>query len=170
MEKKAIPDFVASIIDGRLLEQLKHLKRNFEKSLLVIEGEEDIYSVRKVHANAIRGMLGAITLGYGIPVLYTKNPKDTAGLLAVLAKREQDKERDISLHERKPLTLKEQQEFLVSALPGVGLSLATELLKHFGSVRKIVNASEEELKQVEKVGEKISKKIREVLEEEYKNI
>ena len=136
----------------------------------MIEGEEDVYSVRKVHANAIRGMLGAITIGYGVPVLYTKNAKDTAGLLTVIAKREQDKGRDYSLHERKPLTLREQQEFLVSALPGVGLGLAKELLRKFGSVKKIVGASVEELKSVEGVGGKISGRIKEVLEEEYKDL
>ncbi|MFH1682340.1 MAG: DEAD/DEAH box helicase [Candidatus Woesearchaeota archaeon] len=167
VELKTKPDFVASIIDGRLLEQMKNLRRNFERSLLVIEGEEDLYSLRKVHANAIRGMLAAITIGYGVPILYTKNAKDTAGLLAVIAKREQDKERDISLHERKPLTLKEQQEFLVSALPGVGLVLAQELLKKFGSIKNLANASVLELQETEKVGEKISMRIKEVLEGEY---
>ena len=149
------------------MEQVKNLKRNFERSLLVIEGEEDIYSIRKVHANAIRGMLAAITIGYGVPVLYTKDAKDTAGLLAVIAKREQDKGRDYSLHERKPLTLKEQQEFIISALPGIGLNTAKVLLEKFGSIKNLVNASKEELMAVEGVGEKISGRIKEVLEGEY---
>jgi len=168
VEKKGVHDFVASIIDGRLLEQVKHLKRNFERSLLIIEGEEDIYTVRKVHANAIRGMLAAITIGYGVPVLYTKHAKDTAGLLAVIAKREQDKGRDYSVHERKPLTLPEQQEFIVSSLPGIGLNTAKVLLEKFGSIKVLVNASSEELMAVEGVGEKISTKIKEVLEGKYR--
>ena len=167
VEKKAIYDFVSSIVDGRLLEQVKYLKKNFERSLLVIEGEEDIYSVRKVHANAIRGMLAAITISYGVPILYTKNAKDTAGLLAVIAKREQDKDRDYSLHERKPVGLKEQQEFIVSSLPGVGLNTAKVLLEHFGSVERLVRASLDELQKVEGVGDKISQRIKEVLEKEY---
>jgi len=38
--------------------------------------------------------LGAIS--YGIPILYTKNPKDTAAMLSVIAKREQEeKKKDI---------------------------------------------------------------------------
>jgi len=167
VEKKSVQDFVASIIDGRLLEQVKELKRNFERSLVVIEGEEDIYSVRKVHANAIRGMLGAITIGYGVPVLYTKNPRDTAGLLVVLAKREQDKSRDYSFHERKPLTLKEQQEFVVSALPGVGIGTAKLFLEKFGSVRRLVNASKEELVSIEGIGEKTTSRLLELFELRY---
>jgi len=87
VELKKIPDFVSSIIDGRLLEQVKELKNNFDKAVLIIEGDEDIYSLRKVHPNAIRGMLASIVLDFQVPVLYTKNYKDTAGLLAVMAKR-----------------------------------------------------------------------------------
>ena len=169
VEYKTVSDFVSSIIDGRLLQQIKELKRNFERPLIIIEGTEDIYSVRKVHPNAIRGMLATITISYGIPVLYTKNFKETASLLSVIAKREQETAgKDFNLHgDRKPLTLKEQQEYIVSSLPNVGPGLAKELLKGLGSVKKIINSEEEELKKVEKVGEKIAKRIRDVVDNDY---
>ncbi len=167
VELKKVPVFVISIIDGRLLEQVRQVKKNFEKAVLVIEGEEDIYAVRKVHANAIRGMLAALVLDFNVPVLYTKNPKDTAGLLAVMAKREQDKGRDFSYHERKPHSVQEQQEFLVSSLPGIGVLSARNLLNYFGSVKAIVNASREELKAVEGVGEKTSERLWKLFGEGY---
>ena len=69
-------DFASSIIDGRLLEQIKQLKQNFEKPLVIVEGETDIFSARNIHPNAIRGMLATIAISYSIPVLFTKNPKD----------------------------------------------------------------------------------------------
>ena len=171
VEYKTVEDFVNSIIDGRLLQQLKGLKRNFEKPLIVVEGTEDIYSIRKVHPNAIRGMLATITISYGIPVIYTKNFRETAALLSIIAKREQEEtSKDFSLHgDRKPLTLKEQQEYIVSSLPSVGPTLAKELLRNFGNVRKIMNADEDELKKVEKVGEKIAKNIKKVVEEDYQH-
>ncbi len=167
VELKKVPDFVASIIDGRILEQVRDLKKNFEKTILIIEGEEDIYSVRKVHPNAIRGMLASIVLDFGVPILYTKNPRDTAGLLAVMAKREQDKERDFSLHIKKPHSMKEQQEFLVSALPGIGIVVARNLLNYFGSIKSVVNSSKEELQALEGVGEKISERLWGLFNEEY---
>ncbi len=167
IELKRVPDFVASIIDGRLLEQVRELKKNFDRSVLVIEGEEDIYSVRKVHANAIRGMLSSIVLDFGVPVLYTKNAKDTAGLLAVMAKREQEKERDFSYHERKPHTLQEQQEFLLSSLPGIGVIMARGLLSHFGSIKNIITAPKKELMKVEGVGEKTAERLQKLFEDEY---
>lgn len=167
VELKQIPDFVASIIDGRLLEQLRDLKKYFERSVVIIEGEEDIYSVRKVHANAIRGMLSSIVLDFGIPVLYTKNPRDTAALLAVMAKREQEKSRDISLHDRKPLTIQQQQEFIVSSFPNVGQKTAQALLLNQKTIKNIINASKEELQKIPGVGEKIAERLVALFEQEY---
>jgi ERCC4-related helicase len=168
VELKKVPDFVASIIDGRLLDQVRGLKQNFDKAVVIIEGEEDIYAVRKVHANAIRGMLSSIVLDFGVPVLYTKNPKDTAGLLAVMAKREQDKGGEFSLHQAKPQSPRDQQEFVVSAFPGIGLSTARLLLQRFGSVKSLVNSSKKDLVSLEGIGEKTADRLLKLFEEEYK--
>lgn len=167
VELKRVPDFVASIIDGRLLDQARDLKRNFERAVIVIEGDEDIYSVRKVHANAIRGMLASIVLDFGIPILYTKNPLETAALLAVMARREQDKERDFSYHDRKPRSMKEQQEFFVSAMPGIGVQNARLLLENFGSIKGLVNASKEKMVGIKGIGEKTAERLTKFFEEEY---
>ncbi len=168
VELKKVPDFVASIIDGRLLSQARELKQNFEKAVLIIEGEEDIYSIRKVHANAIRGMLATLVLDFGIPVLYTKYPKDTAALLAVMAKREQDKNREFSYHAAKPRSIKEQQEFIVSSLPGMGVQTARLLLENFKSIKSLVNSSEKDLISIKGIGEKTAKSLLEIFELEYK--
>ncbi|MAH33367.1 hypothetical protein CL615_03165 [archaeon] len=172
VEVKTTEDFVQSIIDGRLLQQIKNLRNNFEKPLLIIEGTEDIYSIRNVHANAIRGMLAAIAISYGIPLLYTKNFKDTALLLNVIAKREQDGTgKDFSLHpQKKAFSIKEQQEYIVSALPGVGMALARPLLKHFKSVKNVINAEQKELEKVEKIGKKKAERIKEILDREYQTL
>ena len=171
VEIKKVQDFVDSIVDGRLLGQLKVLKEKFERPVVIIEGTEDLFSVRNVHPNAIRGMLATIAVSYGIPVIQTKDFKDTAHTLLAMARREQENgSKDFSLHSgRKPLTLKEQQEYIVSALPSVGPIAAKELLKHFKSVKNIVNADEKELKQADKVGDKIAKGIKDVVEKEYEN-
>jgi len=167
VELKKVPDFVASIIDGRLLGQVKDLKSNFEKAVVIIEGEEDIYSVRKVHGNAIRGMLSSIVLDFGVPVLYTKNPKDTAALLAVMAKREQEKGGEVSYHSVKPRSSKEQLEFIVAAFPGVGTLMARNLLNYFGSIKKLINSSKEEMVALEGIGEKTAERLMGLFDEVY---
>jgi Fanconi anemia group M protein len=171
IEVKTVEDFVESIIDGRLLEQMKNLKNNFERPMILIEGTQDIYSVRNIHKNSILGMLATIAVSYGIPIVQTRNFKETAALLQIIAKREQlESGKDFSLHaDRKPITLKEQQEYLISSLPGINLTLAKPLLKHFKTIKNLVNATEKELQEVEKIGSLKAKQIKDVVEGEYKD-
>ncbi|MBL7147812.1 MAG: hypothetical protein ISS82_03230 [Nanoarchaeota archaeon] len=168
IERKTVGDFLNSIIDKRILNQLILLKENFSIPLLIIEGEENIYKIRNFHPNSIRGMLASIAIDYQIPILHTKNPRDTSSLLVIIAKRLEKPRRSISLlKKRKPLILKEQQEYIIESLPGIGPTLAKSLLKNFKSVKKIINASEKRLKKVEKIGDKKSKEIKKVVEEIY---
>ena len=170
VELKTVEDFVDSIIDGRLLEQVKNLKNNFEMPLIVIEGSQDIYSVRNVHHNSILGMMATIAVSYGIPLMQTRDFRETASLLQIIAKREQQESgKDFGMHaNRKPATLKERQEYFVSALPGINLALSKPLLKHFKTIKNIVNASEQQLQDVEKIGPLKARQIKEVVEGEYK--
>ncbi|MEK6892106.1 MAG: DEAD/DEAH box helicase, partial [Nanoarchaeota archaeon] len=170
VEIKTVSDFVDSIIDGRLLGQIKNMKNNFERPVIVIEGSEDIYSVRNVHHNSILGMMATIAVSYGIPIIQTKNFKETASLLQIIARREQQEtSKDFNVHaDRKPTTLKEQQEYFVSSLPGINLTLSKPLLKHFKTIKNIINASAEELQKVEKIGPQKAKQIKDVVESEYK--
>jgi len=167
VEYKRIPDFVDSIIDGRLLNQLRNLK-NFARPVLLIEGTENIYGLRRIHPNAINGMLATIAINCCIPILWTKTDSESAALLAQMAKREDSTEkRPFAFHTTKPISQKEQQEFIVSSLPSVGASLCKPLLEKFGSVKNVINASEEELRDVKLIGEKKASTIRHVLDEKY---
>ncbi len=170
VEYKTVPDFVTSLIDGRLLQQAKELKKQYSRPLYIIEGTEDMYSIRNIHPNAIRGMLAALTVDFGIPVLQTKTSKETAALLASIAKREQEFEnRSFSLHgDRKPVSIKDQQEYIITAFPSLGPSVAKPLLKEFKTIKNFVNATEEELKKVPLIGEKKAKQIKEVIDKEWK--
>jgi Fanconi anemia group M protein len=169
VEMKTTEDFVNSLIDGRLLQQMRELKENFERPLVIVEGEQDIYSVRNVHPNSIRGMLSTIAINYGVPIMFTKNPRETASFLNIIAKREQDEEgSDFSLHgAKREMPLKEWQEYIIASLPGVSSTLAKPLLREFKSVRKVINADEKRLQKVEKIGPVKAKKIKDVTDGEY---
>lgn len=167
VEYKNVKDFVDSIIDGRLMSQARELKR-YHRPLIIIEGEEDLYSQRRIHPNAIRGMLAALTINFKIPILRTKNAKDTAAMLKMIADREQRLEdKDFQMHSVKPMSDNEIQEYIVSSFPGVGARIAPHLLKHFKTIKNIVNATEKELKEVELVGDIKAKRIKEITEKQY---
>lgn len=167
IEKKTVKDFIQSITDKRLFQQLKDMKDNFEKPLLIIEGEEPLYGY--LHPNIIRGALSAVTVDLGVPILWTRDLADTTGLVFWIAKREQiDEKREISLRNKKtPETIEEQQEYLISSLPDISLVRSRALLKHFKSPQNVFNASVKDLQEVKGIGKKIAEKIKKVVEDEY---
>ena len=167
IEKKLVQDFIKSITDKRLFQQMRSMKDNFEKPILIIEGEESLYGM--LQPNIIRGALAAITVDLSIPIIWTRDLADTAGLVYWIAKREQiDEKRDIDLRNKKiPETIEEQQAYLVASLPDVSSVRAKALLEHFKTPQKVFNATVEELQEVKGIGEKIAQKIKKVLEKEY---
>lgn len=167
IERKTVDDFSNSIIDKRLFSQAKTLRENFERPILIIEGDT-LYG--RLHPNMIRGALASLVLDWNIPILWTKDPAETAGLVYWIAKREQvDEKREIALRGKKSgQTIPEQQEFLVSGLPDTSIVRARSLLEHFKTPEKVFTATEQELGKVEGIGKKIAKRIRDLLERKYR--
>lgn len=168
IEKKLVSDFIKSITDQRLFQQLKNMKDNFEKPVLIIEGEESLYGM--LQPNVIRGALAAIAVDLAIPIIWTRDMADTAGIIYWIAKREQLLEkREIVLRNKKvPETMEEKQEYFISSLPDVSTVRAKALLEHFKTPQGIFNASEEELQEVKGIGKVIASKIKKVLESKYR--
>jgi Fanconi anemia group M protein len=169
IERKTAADFVASIIDPErnLFRQIGDLSRSYDRPVLILEGR-DLYT-RQVNPSSIRGALAAVAVDYGVPIIPTEDQDETASVIALLATREQKEGHEPKVHGHKTArTLKEQQEYLVSAIPSVGPRVARNLLKHFGSIEKIMIARQEELQEVEMVGPKIAERIRELAGGEYK--
>ena len=170
VERKTVEDFLSSVIDGRLFNQLTMMVSNYSAPLIILEGNlEELYTLRNIHENAIKGILASIALNYRVPILYSRDEDDTVKFIFQIAKREQlGKENEIRLRVgKKGFSIKGQQQFLVEGFPLVGPSLAKALLKKFGTVRGIVNASIKELQEVEKMGPIKAKKIHEVLNAFY---
>ena len=167
IERKTAKDFVSSLIDKRLFKQARELSEEFKKPILILEGD-DLYS-GMVNANAIRGAIASIALDFGISIIPTRNAQDTAAMIKRIAVREQNGERTpVQIRtDKKPLSLLEQQLFIVESLPNIGPVNAKNLLEHFGSVSNIINASEKDLQEVEGIGNKTAENIRHVLDSKY---
>ncbi len=168
VERKTAKDFVESIKDReRLFSQIAKLKSAYPRPLLIIEGD-NLYK-GGVHPNSLRGAIVAIAVDFGVPIIRTSSPQETAEFLFTIARREQeDKQRLVLVHtDKTKRTLKEEQEYIVSAISNIGPVLAKNLLKHFQTIERIATASEDELMQVPKVGKKIASRIRRVLTTPY---
>lgn len=167
IERKTAKDFVDSILDKRLFKQATDLREEFKKPIIILEGD-NFYS-GFINPNAIRGSMASIALDFGISIIPTRNAQDTAAMIKRIAIREQKGEKSsISLRtEKKPVNMWEQQIFIIESLPNIGPVNAKRLLEHFGSVTNVINASVDELKEVEGIGEKTAKNIRKVVDSKY---
>ncbi len=168
VERKNVDDFLESLIGGKLFRQIAHLRDAYSRPVLILEGE-NLLTKRNISHNAIFGSLASISVDFGVPVLTTKNAMETADLMYVIAKREQreDKKAVAVRGEKTMMSLMERQQFLVEGLPNVSAVLAKRLLAHFGSIRDIANATEEELIGVKGVGKNIASDILRLLNARY---
>ncbi len=170
VERKTDDDFIKSIMDKRLFSQIKILVENCSKPILLLEGDLNLFS-SSLHPSALAGALTSIAADFKVPIIYTKNQKETAEILFALARREQEeRKRKLSIGKRKGLGLKIQLEEAISSLPHVDHKIAGRLLNHFGSIRDIVLAKREDFFEVKGIGEKIANDIIDFIYANYNEI
>jgi Fanconi anemia group M protein len=164
VERKEVGDFLQSLMNGRLFSQLKMLRRAYVNPILVMEGE-GLFQTRGINEQAIYGALASIVSDFNITVIFTANPRETAHLLAGIAKREQGEGRPVGMRgEKGSMSLSERQQFIIEGLPGISATLAQRLLGHFGSVKAVLEADEIQLCEVRGIGKTIAKGIVETLQ------
>ena len=153
IERKTLFDFFNSMVRKRLFEQVQRLRDAYPQPLLILEGDLSEISTFK-NPQSFLGALLALETSERVPVLTTADKDQTALLLSILWKRQERSAAEYGLrHKPKAMTTEQRQRFLIEGLPSVGETLARNLLERFGSVRAVLNASEEELKRVPKIGE-----------------
>lgn len=169
VERKTVQDFMNTLVERDLFGQIKAMADAVPRPVLIIEGEDDLYSVRNIHPNAIRGTLAAITVDMGVALIRTRDADDTADTLYVLAQREGSERGERKVHPKKSYrSVREEQEYALAAFPNVGLKSARLLLEHFGSLKAIVDAEPEELAAVHGIGEKTARAIWDLARRPYR--
>jgi ERCC4-type nuclease len=167
IERKTARDFLISIIDGRLFNQLSNLRRYCINPILVIEGNPFKTNLAFDH-EAIKGALISTQALWYIPVVFSRSKRDTRDIFLMVGRQEQACMDVVPLRGGyRPKRLKSRQLFILQGLPKVGPTVAKRLLAHFGSVSSVMNATVEDLMQVEGLGRISGEKIREVLDFEW---
>lgn len=186
VERKAVmTDLARSIEYGQLWDQLETLKI-FESEgyipFLLIEGNfwrllRPVRRKKKVGGMSLQslwGIMNSIMLDWMIPVVKTENMDMTANWLISMDRRLGKPAEDrIPALRHKIKELKENPDlmarFIVEGLPGISGELADNLLKHFGTVRKVMSASKEDLMQVKGIGEVKAQQITTILDHIYRS-
>lgn len=166
VERKTRDDFEASIVDGRLFAQLQNLVSNYERTIMIVEGEGTGGRLRR---ESLLGAYVAVIADFGAALFFTRNMEKTAEMVYAIARHEQlAKKRPMRIYaRRKTHTISQNQRAIVEMFPMVGPKLAKQLLAHFGNLENLINASEEELKEVDGMGGKRAKAMRRIISEGY---
>ncbi|MFX1558344.1 MAG: ERCC4 domain-containing protein, partial [Promethearchaeota archaeon] len=169
IERKSAQDFNDSIKDGRLFDELFNLTRNFERSILILEG--DPFSNTNVNENALYGAITSIILNLGITIYKTNDAKETATFLLQLAKKEYSESKgETKLRfEKKPIETSRLLEYIIAGIPGVNALRAKNLLKNLKTLNEIFNADISDLMQVENIGKKIAQEIYKISRYKYQD-
>ncbi len=166
VERKTAKDFLISIIDGRLFNQMSNLKKFCNHPILLIEGNpyETDHNFDKM---AIKGTLISIQTIWYVPIIFSRTKEDSRDILLMISRQVGTSIDVVPLRGGyRPKRLKSKQLYLLQGFPQVGPKLAKRLILHFKSVSKIMNASAQALTEVDGIGIISAERIREVLDTE----
>ncbi|MFW9899371.1 MAG: DEAD/DEAH box helicase [Candidatus Thorarchaeota archaeon] len=170
IERKTAQDFNDSIKDGRLFNELIELGNNFERPILILEGDPFLNS--NINENALYGAITSIILNLGIFIYKTKDSMETALFLYQLAKKEQQaySKGKIKLRfDKAPIETSHLLEYIVAGIPGVNSLRAKNLLRELKTLKNIINSDIGELMKVENIGKKIAQNIYKMARWKYQN-
>lgn len=180
-ETNSIGDYICGVVGierksddflgfDRMVEQVKELKQGFgDKAFLVVDCNlDDLIEQSQNHfhkdmESAILGMVASLCTRIGIVPLFCSNKRYTARIMKGLFEKGNDGKTNEHLKPIRPReTHKDRQIHMLCGYPNVDSVIAERLLKHFGSVKAVVNADQKELQQVEGIGETKAKQIYEI--------
>jgi len=170
IERKTIADLESSIIDGRIFSQLDNLSEKVSKPGLIVEGVLNFSdNDNRINNKSLIGLITSIGLNYRIPIFFTRNQKETALFLYVIAKREQFGVKTEIKHRfsKNKMSFSDQQLFILESFPDIGPTLARALLKRFKNIKGLAQASVKELQEVEKMGPKKAEKMHYLFSREF---
>lgn len=166
VERKTAKDFLISIIDGRLFNQLSKLKKFCSRPILLIEGNP-YETDHSFDIMAIKGALVSTQTIWYVPVIFSRTKEDSRDILLMISRQLETRIDVMPLRGGyRPKRLKSKQLYLLQGLPQVGSKLAKRLILHFKSVSKVMNASVRALTEVDGIGKISAERIREVLDAE----
>ncbi len=166
VERKTAADFAASLIDGRLFRQAAALALAPERAVLVLEGCAQDWRETGVRREAMQGALITIGVFFGVAILQSEGPEETARLLIYLGRQAQRTVvGGLPRHGYRPKGKRARQLYLLQGLPGVGPGRAARLLERFGSVEAVMTATADDLATVDGIGEKTAAKMRWAVQE-----
>lgn len=170
VERKSFGDFLRSIFDKRLFEQVRRLSGAYPRHCLLIEGDVGYELAHLRNPLVFWGALSKLVAEFGTPLVFTVNEEQSAEFLFSLAKKcqeERPEELLVARYKPKAYSLMQMQLLAVQGLPEIGPTLADRLLQRFKTVRGVFKAHPIELRSIPGIGSEKERKITRFLDAPY---
>ncbi len=162
-------EFLESISSKMLFRRLIDFRRDFPEAVYIIEGFTSMNG--KMNSPKVRSAISYITILNHMPVIITRDAKDSAAYLNLFARQAQHGLTFDPEAEKKKVkftSAREAQLAIAETLPEVGPTTAEALLEKFGSLESLFKASVHDLMQVDGIGKKKAEKIRSFMLNRFK--
>lgn len=164
IERKRGDDFLNSIQDNRLWEQAGNLVQTEHPIIAIVDNNiwKQMY-FRRGHGThkGFYGAISALTTSYGISVLFFGDDDDFVRYVATTERRLMKNKPSArpSPVLRKPKSIKHCREDSICSVRGISVKKAAKILEHFGTVKNVANAKEEDFLEIDGIGKGIAKNI-----------
>lgn len=158
IERKSFSDFVQSYIkNSHLQDQAYRLNNNFKNYCCIVHGSiDDLYRIkalRRIKQSAVDKMAAKLQIIYKLPIIWVDNEAQYLNKIIDLAEMIV-KEGGAKLKAKSSVSVKNRPDVdMLSAGSNIGSKKSLMLLKKFGTVQNVLNASREELLSIRGVGD-----------------
>jgi ERCC4-type nuclease len=140
------------------------MRKNYDKSYVVVSG--DWILVPNKYQNNVMGAITSAIVKFSVPVIFTGNEKNLVYCIHKII----EKSEYSSIN--RVLEVKKSHEDVVlsilSQIPGFSKSRALIILNHYKTIKELVNASIDDLKKVNGIGDRLSQNLYKALHEPTK--
>jgi ERCC4-type nuclease len=159
VERKTADDFASSIMDGRLFEQAKRMREEFENPVIVISGKRKRVSHRMT-IKCLIGAMASIVARLKVPIVTLSNDRQLVNFsIKFLEKATDGKGLKINPKIKKVNKKYNYRVSIIGAIPGIGFDKAKKLFTTFGSIKSLAEASINDLTKIEGIGKSTAEKI-----------
>lgn len=184
-EAKSSFDFIQSIVNKRLWNQLDNMDRAYVNNLVIVYGSfEDGFRKHLEHIKTnmnktaqrvilrkkFFGSMGKIILDTDCSIIWVRDALTAAELIAVVCKM-QPHDREVYIPrivKQKKISNTDLRVDVLSTIKGVSDKKAKLLIKKFGSIMEIGEATPSELSEIDGIGNVLAKRIVDTLNSEEK--
>ena len=167
-ERKEIHDLIGSL-NYRMWEQLLNMKTNYDKSLVIVEGDfkkfKPSYSqrIKFFSKNMYYGFISKALTKYNVPVTVTQNIEETALLLQKIEEKMAKYSDGVIDYSKEVIRVRKGKGDvyieMLATIPGIGIDKARLVLSDY-KFKELFDLSQKELIQIKGIGNKIAENIK----------